>query len=226
MDTTDSITSSTLSSDSNKASGSVQRLTIDDCLSDRRPIRFEGEHEEQNKSKCTGVQDEKNIFCKIKTIVSIDDNRNDEDEGENEYDDEKKNNNSSINEINIEHGKIMDENNDCNDLLDFDPSLFSNISKGASNNTNQDINENLNNPKFNQKKKTKDEKQAEHRLKSKQKRTEYANRVKIRNCESWDMLTEEEQNTQKNNRKEKIKLSEKVRFLFFSFEEFLLKILE
>jgi hypothetical protein len=212
---TDSISICALSSDSDYDKESVGRLTVDHCLSDRKPTRLEDEYEQQNKSKYPGVQDEKNNFSKISTIVSTDDDRNVEDDSGNENDDENENEDNSISKISIEQGKITVANTDDNGLLDFDPSLFSNKSKVTTSSTNEDMNEHVNNPKFNQRKKTKDEKQAEHRLKSKQKRAEYTNRLKVRNCEAWDLLSEEEQNFQKNNRKEKIELSEKVSFFFF-----------
>jgi hypothetical protein len=331
---TDSITSSPLLTKCDTPGESVERLTMDSLMSDRKAgVRSEDEHEQQNKSKFTGVQDEKygcnktddraaislipakivvteecyaersgerslnncqddcitspsylttlsdsfpscetehsdqkttqssvesnwkiktNIseintseiggrnqncvdkrnFADITSNNSIDtlntENKSEfitensgstriidscDDNSNNKNDDDKnENENENENEINIEKSKITDKTIDCNDLLNFDPSLFSNTTKTTSNSNNKDKYENITNPKFNHKKKTKDEKHAENCLKSKQKRSEYTNRLKIRNCEAWNLLTEDEQNLQKNDRKEKIELSEKVSF--------------
>lgn len=58
---TDSITSSPLLTKCDTPGESVERLTMDILMSDRKAVvRSEDEHEQQNKSKCTGVQDEKN----------------------------------------------------------------------------------------------------------------------------------------------------------------------
>ena len=60
-------------------------------------------------------------------------------------------------------------------------------------------------------KKSEIEKSLEKNLRIKQKREEYSARIKIRNSEKWKLMTEEEQNLQKINRKNQIEISEKVR---------------
>ena len=72
-----------------------------------------------------------------------------------------------------------------------------------------------------QKKKSEDEKKIEKVKRIKQKRIEYSERVKVRNSLAWSLLSEDEKEIQKLQRKSKIEESEKVRFfmifLYFIF---------
>ena len=70
---------------------------------------------------------------------------------------------------------------------------------------------NLRNGKYLQKRRSKEEKLIMKHGKLKEKRLEYSARLKIRNTDAWNLMTEEQQNDQKKNRKLQTQLSEDVR---------------
>ena len=68
----------------------------------------------------------------------------------------------------------------------------------------------LKSDKYLQKRRTKEEKSVMKHGKLKEKRSEYSARLKIRNTDAWNSMTEEQQNDQKLNRKIQTHLSEDV----------------
>jgi hypothetical protein len=110
--------------------------------------------------------------------------------------------------------EIVMENNDLKNS-DVTSLLFSSneLSFPANENENDNGNEkarNMKNEKYLQKKKSKEEKMKMKQGRLKEKRSEYSARLKIRNTDAWNSMTEEQQKEQKINRKIHTQLCEDV----------------
>ena len=106
--------------------------------------------------------------------------------------------------------EIVMENNDLKNS-DVSSLLFTSDELSFPENENkEEENRNMKNEKYLQKKKSKEEKMKMKYGRLKEKRSEYSARLKIRNTDAWNSMTEEQQNEQKINRKIQTQLCDDV----------------